>query len=736
VSEIGFCDFGGDGKMDENNDNQNNHQSIGQEPNDQNETEYCKISKGNIEKILEDHKKWLESGGNDGKFANFRKTIIDDDSLKGKNLEKANFRKAILNGANLRDANFEGANFRRAKLNNADLGRAIFNGAILERADFENARLHRTKMRNSSLVKANLKGADLDRANLEEADLTGVEGLSSALLKYTDFTDAKGLLGSEFAAKDITGCILPKNFQLKELEIVKETSQNARKIFFAMLLGCVYSWLTIATTTDVKLLTNTASSPLPIIRTEIPIAWFYIAAPLVLICIYFYFHLYLIKLWETLSGLPAIFPDGKRLDEIAYPWLLNGLVRRNFKLLKKNRPFIAHVQEWLSIFLAWWVVPFTMVAFWLRFIPRHDWWGTGFHIGLIVLSVAFATIVYRLCKKTLEGMMKTKSDYEKFWYYNRIYFGFIVFITFSFSILISYSSINGVKHYLADTSKIKFDRIEEAIPHVLQKVGFDVFANFREKIVSEIPPNYGQIEKTERIDYIDGANLKKRNLNNADMRKAFLVKADFRNAILEYVNLEGANLQKANLSNAYLLKPNLSYAFLMAANFTNSNLQEPNLSFANLQKADLSNANLQNGNLSFSIFRGANLQNAKLQNVRLYNADLHEANLKNVNLKEAKLINGKLTKANLIMANLQESNLYNANLEGANLNYANLRETNLDKANLKKAKLVHVYNLKFEQLSKVKTLYQAEIDSVLKEKVKNCCPDLLEMTTEYKENVH
>ena len=85
-----------------------------------------------------------------------------------------------------------------------------------------------------------------------------------------------------------------------------------------MLLGCVYSWLTIATTTDVKLLTNTASSPLPIIGTEIPIAWFYIAAPLVLIALYLYFHFYLQGLWESLASLPAIFPDGKRLDERAY----------------------------------------------------------------------------------------------------------------------------------------------------------------------------------------------------------------------------------------------------------------------------------------------------------------------------------------------------------------------------------------------------------------------------------
>jgi hypothetical protein len=29
-------------------------------------------------------------------------------------------------------------------------------------------------------------------------------------------------------------------------------------------------------------------------------------------------------------------------------------------------------------FLAWWVVPLTKIAFWLRYIPRHEWYGSQF----------------------------------------------------------------------------------------------------------------------------------------------------------------------------------------------------------------------------------------------------------------------------------------------------------------------------------------------------------------------
>jgi hypothetical protein len=39
----------------------------------------------------------------------------------------------------------------------------------------------------------------------------------------------------------------------------RDISESARKLFITMLVGCLYSWLTIATTTDVNLITNRVS---------------------------------------------------------------------------------------------------------------------------------------------------------------------------------------------------------------------------------------------------------------------------------------------------------------------------------------------------------------------------------------------------------------------------------------------------------------------------------------------
>jgi uncharacterized protein YjbI with pentapeptide repeats len=164
---------------------------------------------------------------------------------------------------------------------------------------------------------------------------------------------------------------------------------------------------------------------------------------------------------------------------------------------------------------------------------------------------------------------------------------------------------------------------------------------------------------------------------------------------LDSVNLYAANLQGAKLQEA--------------------NLQKANLIEANLQGAKLKEANLQGAYLYSANLQGANLIEANLQGAKLYKANLQGAYLYSANLQKAKLIEANLQEANLYAANLKETNLYAANLQEVYLYLANLQE-----ANLKEAK-----GLNIEQLSKVKTLYQAKLPVELKEQMKKNFPHLL-----------
>ncbi len=138
--------------------------------------------------------------------------------------------------------------------------------------------------------------------------------------------------------------------------------------------------------------------------------------------------------------------------------------------------------------------------------------------------------------------------------------------------------------------------------------------------------------------------------------------------------------------------------------------------FCNLRGANLSSANLISANLFHADLSGANLTNADLMHSYLNSADLTKAKLKRADLTYADLSSAHLSAANLEGANLQEANLGNANLQKANLVAANLQKTNL----------VGALNLTIEQLSKVKTLYQAKLDDELLQQVKEKYPHLLE----------
>ena len=272
---------------------------------------------------------------------------------------------------------------------------ADYSNADLRGHDFTGANLNHANFRDADLRKANFSGADLTEAefrgaNLEGANLTGVVGLFGEQLSDTNLRRAK----------------MPENFGFEALDKVNALSKDAYPLFLTMLLACVYSWLTIASTKDPALLMNSGTSKLPVIDVEIPIVGFYWMAPLVLLGIYVYFHINLQRLWEAMTTLPAIFPDGVTLDRKTDSWLLIDLVRRHYKYLKPSPPPLAWLQETLSLLLAWWVVPLTVAWFWFRYLARHDWLGTGMHIALMTVTIWAGVASYKLAVATLRADKK------------------------------------------------------------------------------------------------------------------------------------------------------------------------------------------------------------------------------------------------------------------------------------------------------------------------------------------
>jgi len=66
----------------------------------------------------------------------------------------------------------------------------------------------------------------------------------------------------------------------------------------------------------------------------------------------------------------------------------------------------------IGILLAWWILPITLIAFWFRYLKRHDWIGTSFHIVLAALSAVVAIALYWSAVGTLSGKERKPFQFK------------------------------------------------------------------------------------------------------------------------------------------------------------------------------------------------------------------------------------------------------------------------------------------------------------------------------------
>jgi hypothetical protein len=289
------------------------------------------------------------------------------------------------------------------------LHKANLRGAGLRDADLCGQDLREADLRGAYLVDADLREANLCDANLAGAWVTGAR-FWDADLENADLTGAQGLLPGALAGANLRGARLPDTAVRPEgLAQADAASQNAGKLLITILTVCLYGWLTIGSTTDVSLFANSSPSKLPSIGTEIPIVSVYWVGPLLLLALYFDFHLFALRLWEGIVDLPAVFPDGKPLDKRVHPWLLNGLIRLHLPRLRlrEEAPSLMWLQTSLCFLLAWAVVPITLAGFWLTYLPRHDWRITTLHIATLTMALEGGVAFYRLTQRTLRGKQRT-----------------------------------------------------------------------------------------------------------------------------------------------------------------------------------------------------------------------------------------------------------------------------------------------------------------------------------------
>jgi uncharacterized protein YjbI with pentapeptide repeats len=569
--------------------------------------------------ILDQHRIWVETGGEGGTKAD----------LCGVNLENAD-----LTGVNL-----QGAFLQRANLRGADLSMANLRHASLVQAD---------------LCNANLLGTELRGANLMGATLYGAEGLWLGRLGGANLYDA----------------MLPETISsIDGSKAVWEATRSARWFYFLMLTVCALCVLCVATTNDPRLILDGQTIAISRLGNILPINGFYLIAPILLLVLFVRFQFLLLRVWSSMAALPAVFPDGQTVEH-GGPWYLMGLVRRHFRWLRETKTPVSWMENVIATSLAYWAVPATTVLLWVRYLVRQDMRGTSLHVLFFVLSVSVATGLPSVVSRVIRsGEMRRPSSRSV---------ARMAFLTLRAPIaaglillLLSCGVILGVPAD-SDASRRYFSASPRRwAAEAFRLVGYRPYADLIEATL--VPPRARLASANDAPGDGAGARLNENSLRYARAYRAVLGGARLWRADLVGAYLTEADLRNANLREAHLRDAVLDHARADHALFISADGKDANLTGADLRGSDM----------TYSIFENASFAGAKLAGASLYGAYLRHTNWLRADLTRSDMRDTQMQEAEFSLANLELTDFSGAKLTGAQFAGAQFKGTILLGADLR-----------------------------------------------------
>jgi uncharacterized protein YjbI with pentapeptide repeats len=496
------------------------------------------------------------------------------------------------------------------------------------------------------------------------------------------------------------------------LHIITDDVRVVSKHALTLLILGTFIAVTIASTTDEMLIRGNSIIKLPLLSVEVPIRGvlgFYVLAPLMLLAMHCAVLLVLSLLGYRLmlfqEEIKNILPQQRehfctRLPSFYAVQFLAG------QTPEKPLRWLSRVVTWLAILL-----PLGLLL-WIqgRFLPVHDPWTTGFHMGFVIIDAGLICWFWRY----LPGHRNRQNEHSL---WRRVWQLLVSLAIFLLTFLLTCFSVGffwavvTIADQKTGIDPWRNQRDEKHNLTLLERIweeGLTLFyavrdLNLREKVLTandlpaeiindlfddSIKRQEAVLNKISPLTFLQG-----RDLRYANFFHAILPRLDLRAQCNEAHSAQCDEARKGQHDDT----PYIRFTKLQGADLRWAQMQQVLLDDANLQGTHLENAWVQGGVLLRVRMQGANLTQAQLQEAKLGGAQLQgvcacEAKLNGADLADAQLEGATLKKvdlrgASLQRANLREANLSNADLQGADLSNADLRYAILHGARLQGAVL-------------------------------------------------
>lgn len=488
--------------------------------------------------------------------------------------------------------------------------------------DFSNLDLSGSDLSDSTFYRANFLNANTWNCDFRNSDLTGARNFSEAQLAATDLTNAK--LPEEMA-------------KFESLDSVKDLSDKSSRIFVTLLFSIVFTTIISATTKDSRLLTNTGLVKLPVVNIDAPVLLFYLLTPLILCAILVYFHISLQRLWEAMATLPAIFPNGRRLDEKTPGWLMNDIPRQHIPRLRAATPAASRLQWFVCILLAYWIVPFAILFLWTQSLRLENWFLTGTCIFCFGISVATASGFLSLMDRTLA---RKRSDTLKFEQRSMQLLGHAWgllsggFAAASLLILSYY----GIEYDVTTPSPIVDS---------LHAIKIQTEPSVDNEDISTRPATWTGLSNTSNPEIAATRGMR---FSNMRLRRLHASNAFFVKSVFYLVDLTGGSFYRSDLRAVYLDQVNGA-----------------NIKFLKCDLSDLIDEKLYGPSDS----NNENYHGVTINGCDLPNFDARASRMCALRVTLSTLQNANFTQGNLFAADFRSSILVGARFDYANLQYSN-----------------------------------------------------------------